>query len=75
MRRRKRKRRITQIIMRKSKKRHIITCRVQNPDTHRAGRVGAAHSGRWGGGKLGKPSCRHFGRPRRKTSLFPSRVP
>ena len=52
----------------------IRTCRVKNPDTQRAGRVGAAHSGQWGGAKLGKQSCRHYGRPRRQPSLYPSRV-
>ena len=39
-----------------------FTCRVQNPDTQRAGRVGTAQGGRRGGATLGRTRCRHFGR-------------
>ena len=46
-----------------------LTCRVQNPDTQQAGRVGEAHSERYSGSKLGRTGCRHFGRPRSQPSL------
>ena len=37
------------------------TCRVQNPDTQRAGRVGTAQGVQRGGATLGRTRCRHFG--------------
>ena len=48
------------------------TCRVQNPDIPRAGRVRAAHGGAAGPSRTGR---RRIGPPRGRTSLLPSRVP
>ena len=49
-----------------------ITCRVQNPDTQRAGRVGTAQGGRRSGETLGKTRCRHFGGLGTQPPLWPS---
>ena len=48
------------------------TCRVQNPDTQRAGRVGTAQGGRRGGATLSRTRCRRFGRLGSQPPLWPS---
>ena len=51
--------------------RNVLTCRVQNPDTQRAGRVGTAQGGRRGGATLGRTRFRHFGRLGSQQPLWP----
>ena len=48
------------------------TCRVQNPNMQRAGRVGTAQGGRRGRATLGGTRCRHFGRLGSQQPLWPS---
>ena len=56
-----------------------VTCRVQNPDIPRAGRVGA-HGGsgrgarRGGGAESGRTGCQQNISPRRRPSLVPSKA-
>ena len=58
----------------RKKKRNLCkpTCRVQNPDTQRAGRVGTAQGGWRGGAMLGKTKFRHFSRLGSQPRLWPS---
>ena len=52
----------------------MITCRIQNPDTLRAGRVGAAHGGAASGAGLGRTECRRDDPARGQPCLLPSSV-
>ena len=47
----------------------ILSCRVQNPDTQRAVRFGAAHGGRRGGAMFRRTGNRHFDLPGTQLSL------
>ena len=48
-----------------------MTCRIQNPDIPRAGRVGARRGGEAGSGRTG---CKQKFSPRREASLVPSKA-
>ena len=50
---------------------YTITCRIQNPDTLRAGRVGAAHGGAARGAGLGRTGRRWVDPARRQPSFLP----
>ena len=53
----------------------LCTCRIRNPDTTRAGRVGAVHggaAGRRGGAGLGRTGCRWVDSARKQNSFSPS---